>query len=153
MESLDRLNFQPVMTETENILNSVIWGNSLIRRENRPIFHPKLITSNIDKILDIYDVEKAEFIPYYIVQENYGNVIDELLYLSIKAAIPNMWKIQLRQERLKSEIDITPEIENLANKQQTRKPFGFMQSCFFCRRMKKMLYFLSIEILFIKRNT
>ena len=36
----------------------------------------------------------------------------------------------------------------------TRKPFGFMQSCFFCRRMKKkMLYFLSIEILFIKRNT
>ena len=23
----------------------------------------------------------------------------------------------------------------------TRKPFGFMQSCFFCRGMKKMLYF------------
>ena len=42
----------------------------------------------------------------------------------------------------------------LQHQRETRKPLGFMQSCFFCRRMKKkMLYFLSIEILFIKRNT
>ena len=46
-----------------------------------------------------------------------------------------------------------PQTPGTGHKKITRKPFGFMQSCFFCRRMKKMLYFLSIEILFIKRNT
>ena len=89
-------NYKPIISEVDEILDAIIWGNSLIKRANKPIFDKKLTQSNIDKVLDIYNPVRSAFYTYEELCEIYGTVIDYLQYCSILAAIPSRWKIELR---------------------------------------------------------
>ena len=109
------------ISEYEEILNANLWGNSEIRRRNRPIFDARLTTSNIDKILDIYDPIAHQFYKLETIMDNYGNVFDMLFYLSIRAAIPNKWKITLRNNTLESELDMETDLEIVARSKSASK--------------------------------
>ena len=46
--------YQDTLDSPEDMLNGILWGNSLVRQNNQPIFEEKLINSNIEQILDIW---------------------------------------------------------------------------------------------------
>ena len=98
--------------EKDEILDSVLWGNSQILRQNRPIFDQRLLHSKINKIIDIYDTDKKCFYHYDKICNMYSNTtLTFLLYCSIIAAIPNMWKIILRNSEYNEPLDPYSKIE------------------------------------------
>ena len=112
-------------TNLEGILNANIWANSNIRKANKPIFQKEVINSNVDKIIDIFDVCNCKFLSAEQVKERFGPSISSLTYFSIVAAIPRFWKTVLRSERLINDIDIVSKIDNLLeSKQVSMKVIG-----------------------------
>ena len=57
-------NYVPTYEDTDEMLSAVMWGNSLIRRRNKPIFDGDFVNSNIERILDIYNFEENSFFTY-----------------------------------------------------------------------------------------
>ena len=108
------VNFQPVLETPEEILDTVLWGNSMIHRQNKPLFDKRILNSNIDRILQIFNLEELHFLMYQELVDEYGKVYDELTYYAILAAIPPQWKIQIKANRLQKEIDCNSRIENYA---------------------------------------
>ena len=94
-------------------MDTHIWGNSLITRKNRPIFDPVLLESGINKIVDIYDLEKKEFFSYERIKQQYTIKFDNLYYLGIIAAIPRMWKVLLRSYDYKEPYDLETNLTKL----------------------------------------
>ena len=106
-------NFIPQINEYENILNTTIWGNSLIRKRNKPIFDKNLVNSNIYRILDIWNPGDRRFLMYGVLFDQFGPSFYELFYCSIRAAIPNIWKIELRNNTLYEDLDMEPNWSKL----------------------------------------
>ena len=100
-----------LLQDPEQILNMVIWGNSLIKRNNRPIFDPNLVNSNIERIFDIYKVEDHRFYTHEEITSIYGTVIDELFYYGILAAIPRIWKHILKNYVPTNPLDLDTRID------------------------------------------
>ena len=82
--------FTPNITDPYEMLNQNLWANSLIRWRNMPMYDECLVNSNIDKILDIYDVQNYTFVSYNTLVEQFGPVLDPLYYASICVAIPKL---------------------------------------------------------------
>ena len=86
-------NFQEVLASPEEILDTIIWGNSLIRKNNKPIFTPSIVNSNIDKILDIYNLEKHKFFTYQEIIDSFGHCIS-FLRLGVTIISRKCWPLQ-----------------------------------------------------------
>ena len=108
-----KLTYKETCLETEEILESMIWGNSLIRMRNQPIFDTKIVDSNIDKILDIFDPVTKKFHSFEQIIEIFGKKLNYLQYCGIRAAIPNLWKIVLKQENMQNVIDMETKVGKL----------------------------------------
>ena len=106
-------NYKFQVTDPEDILDSYLWGNSAITRAGRAIFDKRLVNSNIDKVLDIYDISQKTFLTYDEVLSQFGNVIDPLRYCALRAAIPGQWKIRLRNYDFIEPLDKKSQIEKL----------------------------------------
>ena len=106
--------------ELEEILQQNLWGNSAIRYANKPIFEKKLLSSNIEKVLDLVDITTGNFLTYDQVRDIFGEVIEPLTYCSIIAAVPLKWKVKIRSKQLRQEIDITTKLEKI----EQAKPIG-----------------------------
>ena len=91
-----RTTFIPAVSDPIEILDTNIWGNSLIRRAGKPFMHKCLVDSNIDKIIDIVDLDRRSFMSFQQLTEIFGADIDLLFYNSIISAIPPLWKIEIR---------------------------------------------------------
>ena len=104
-----------MLASPEEILDTIIWGNSLIRKNNKPIFTPSIVNSNIDKILDIYNLEKHKFFTYQEIIDSFGHCISFLDYCSILAAIPNQWKLILKGYQMLEPIDIKSKFDQVCN--------------------------------------
>ena len=87
-----KYNFKPVLETYDEVMTTTIWGNSLIRRRNKPIFLPKLVNSNIDLILSMVHPTSNRLMTHQEVINNFGPVLDALDYCSIISAIPRQWK-------------------------------------------------------------
>ena len=109
-------NYKEVIEEPEMILNAIIWGNSLIRRENKPLFSKKLLSSKLDRVLDIYDIERRSFYTYDQIINRYGLVINNMYYLGILAAIPSQWKRSIKNYEFAEPIDIPSTLQELEDK-------------------------------------
>ena len=117
------LHFEHDTLDLQDILNENLWGNSNIRRCNRPIFQKQLLASKVDKVIDIMDVVNKKFLTYDQIVNSYGSTVDCLLYLSIIAAIPNRWKVVLRNEELGEPIDKIPRLEKYPGAKGLSKKF------------------------------
>ena len=107
-------NYAPVLEEFDEILNVNLWGNSDIRRMNKPIFNKTLVESQVDKLMCIVHPTGKRFLTYQELTQEFGPVITELWYLSIKAAIPRIWKHKIKNENWEKEIDIDRAVDRLA---------------------------------------
>ena len=109
-------NYESVLSDPGEILNTSLWGNSLIRRASKPIFDHKITQSNTDHIEDIYNYEQKKFWNFVDLVGLYGKQFDELYYCGLKAAIPKMWKVILSNSRgyeegYESKVDFLTRIE------------------------------------------
>ena len=115
------VSYKDSCENVEEILESVIWDNSLIRVKGLPIFEPKIVNSNIDRILDIYDPTNRRLFTYKQLTDTFGPNIEFLQYCSIRAAIPNLWKIIIRTEGMRDVIELGSRVDKLDKKKNTTK--------------------------------
>ena len=106
-----KVHYQPVVTEFDEIMNSVIWGNSLIQKKNKPIFEKRLINSNIEKIMDITHPFAKRFLMYTELVDQFGVVFDKLYYLTILASIPRYWRTTIRSNSFETALDMDQKID------------------------------------------
>ena len=109
-----KVHYEQEVNDLDQILDQTIWGNSHIRKRNRPIFDKDLLQSNIEKIIDIYDPETQSLFTFEQINDTFGNVISYMQYLSIRAAIPSKWKTGVKREKMQGELDYTPLQATLA---------------------------------------
>ena len=83
---------------------------------HKPIFHSCLVNSNIDYILDIFSGNRNIFITYEELIETYRKAFDYFFYLKIRAAVPNSWKIILRNYEMDHPIEILQRMDRLPSK-------------------------------------
>ena len=92
-----KFKYKPTLQDPDEILNTMLAGNSLIRRKNYPILDEKLTTSNIDRVVDIYNVEENRFMKHKELTDTFGPQLDYLFYQGILASIPSSWKKELKR--------------------------------------------------------
>ena len=114
-------SYKPVVIEYEEILNETLWGNSHIRRRDKPIFDSALLSSNINRVLDIVDISQHQLLTFEEYEEQYGRKIDPLLFYGLRAAIPPLWKNTIKQETLSMELDFEPKVEVFSKYKRTSK--------------------------------
>ena len=110
-----KFSFQSTLTNPEDICNTIIWANSLIQRQLKPIMWRKLIDSNIETILDIYDSEHKRLFSYDQVVQNFGPVITFLEYCQVCVAIPSLWRQLLKNFDLDKILDYEYPLDRLFN--------------------------------------
>ena len=104
-----QFNYAPQRDTQEEILTFRVWGNSLISRENKPIFDKKLVRSGIDTILDMYDPNTGKITTYEKIQEQFD--IPYLMYISLRAAIPNIWKNEIQRSSMDEVLDVETKLQ------------------------------------------
>ena len=108
----NQLNSHLIVEELEDILDSNLWGNTNIRRENKPIFDRQLVSSNIDKIIQIYDMQNHKFYTQNEIIAQFGPVLEPLFYCALIAAIPKYWKVILHSTNLDQPLDRNTLVES-----------------------------------------
>ena len=103
------------------MLNALLWGNSLIKRKNQPIFDSSLVNSNINRVMDIYDFAQNKFMTFNQIVETYRPNFDYLFYLGILSAIPKWWKTSIKIDECELPIDITTRIVQISDKKHVSK--------------------------------
>ena len=78
-----KYNFKQVLEDPKEILNTRIWGNSLLCKENKPMWDKTLTLSNLDKILSIYQPEEKQVLTYDELVACHGPVITFLKYCTV----------------------------------------------------------------------
>ena len=92
------LNFCSEVLDKEEILEQVIWGNSHIRIQNKPIFSQQKVNLPIQKLLHLVDIEMNRFVTYEQLTYQMGNIIDPLFYCALISAIPRSWKHAIKSQ-------------------------------------------------------
>ena len=64
-----------------------IWENSLLRRQNKPIWDKTIVNSNMNRIIDIVHPMQQRFLRYEELADTYGLVFSVLWYFSILATL------------------------------------------------------------------
>ena len=103
-----RFHYQETLADYEDIISTIVWGNSLIKVNNRPVYNRNLVNSNLETIFDIVDVRNKQFYTYREITEIFGPVFDPLIYFGIITAIPSAWKNIIFNNQLQDEIEIDP---------------------------------------------
>ena len=98
--------------------NTLVWLNSLIRQANEPYMQHCLVYSNINTISEIWNFETSSLFKYQELVNTHGPVMDVMLYNSLCAAIPPLWKQLIKTE----EIDLEVPENNLERLSKIKKP-------------------------------
>ena len=84
--------------------NQKLCGNSMVTRAGKPFFQKQLITAQINKVANLLD-ENGNLLPAVMIADKCDNRIDLMLLNSLISALPNLWKITLRNDyRQQSEL-------------------------------------------------
>ena len=90
-----------IPVEKDDILTQKMVGNSLIKRANKPIMAKKVIESSVKYIYQLRSKKNyAALMDFEELKENYIVLFDELMYNSIKTAIPLVWKSMIKFEQV-----------------------------------------------------
>ena len=81
----------------QQVKNQMIWMNSNIRINDKPVVYGKWINSGIIKIKDIL-TESNSFLSIKQLQDKFGKDLNYLDFLSIVHTIPNTWKRWLKDK-------------------------------------------------------
>ncbi len=82
----------------DEIKNTILWYNSEIRIENKPVFYKKCHNNGMTCIRDILNENKS-FMSYPEIVTKFGNVITFTQYYGILEAIPVIWKRTIRNDQ------------------------------------------------------
>ena len=116
-----RATYRDTVENLEEVLNMSIWGNSLIRRQGKPIFNKEVIESKIDKIIDIYDPGSQRLMTIEQIVNTFGQILSPLLYQGIKVAIPTTWKVILRNELLHGPYEMETTVNSMGKIERVSK--------------------------------
>ena len=94
-----KYHYQPVLSDHEEIMCTVIWGNSLLRRENKPMFDKELVNSNVERVSDIVHPLHRRLMTYNEFTDVFGRVISPLRYCGILATLPKTWRHSIQKMR------------------------------------------------------
>ena len=109
-------NYQPTIDNAEEILNLRLIGNSLIRKINKPIFDAYLSQENLERVIDLVNIETKNVMTYTEIIATLRIKIDFVTYLGLIAAIPKIWKTEIHAFDFDMPLDITPTINQIASK-------------------------------------
>ena len=107
----------------DEILNQVIWYNSCIRRDNKPIYSNNLFTNGIVYIHNLFHQEKRQIYTFQEFVTKYGYITDWLSYENVTRSIPQLWKNILKNMEGNINITETLRINELLNQP---KPGNFI---------------------------
>ena len=82
-------------TSSYQVQNQLIWYNSNICVNNRPIFYKYMFNAGITFVKDLLN-DRRESLSLYEMNQKYGISIDDIRYHSICQAIPKEWKKLLK---------------------------------------------------------
>ena len=108
-----KVNFQPVIEDWDSILQQRLMGNSLIRIANKPIFLEDFTCNGIHQVLNIVHSNEHRLLTPVEVENIYNFRFDILRYYGLVAALPRLWKLEVRNNRIDSVIDSLPRVEIL----------------------------------------
>ena len=103
--------YTPTLDQPDEILNANLFGNSLIKQRNLPIFSKFVLHTNIERVLDVFNIVTGKFYTLDKITQMFGNVIDIVTYSGIIAAIPRVWKVILRNHTCTEPVDIDTKVE------------------------------------------
>ncbi len=83
-------------TNIHKIRNQVIWFNSHVRVDNCTIFLRALYAANIMYVHQFFD-ERGDILSLPNFQLKYGIQINFLTYYSVLSAIPQRWKVEIKE--------------------------------------------------------
>ena len=98
-----------------------LWGNSLVRRADEPFFTHSLLTSIINTLEDIWNYDTNRLCTYQELLDKHGPVIDFMLYASITAAIPRLWKYKM--DSIEAETTLESKVESQAKHPSASRNF------------------------------
>ncbi len=98
-----RINFKSPINLAE-IKNTLLWYNSEIRINNKPVFYKKCHSKGMTYVKDIIN-ENERFMSYPEIIDKFGNVITFTEYYGILQSIPQSWKRDLRNVQNNQEGD------------------------------------------------
>ena len=91
------INFKSPVNLDE-IENTILWYNSDIRIQNKPIFYKKCYKNGITFVKDILN-ENKRFMSYTEFVARFGNVLTFTEYYGILESIPQSWKRIIRNDQ------------------------------------------------------
>lgn len=78
------------------ILQERIWYNSRVLIQGKWLFEQRLYNAQINKIIDLFDLDTGAFMSFDEFNQLHPNVIDFITYYAIIDAIPKSWKQELK---------------------------------------------------------
>ena len=105
-----KFHYTPVFDETDKMLETPLWGNSLIRRKKQPIFEDFLCRAEFSKVWQLVNFEQKRLMTYQEITGEYECNFDTLTYLGLIAAIPRLWKQIIKTLDMNQPLDYTPAV-------------------------------------------
>ena len=135
--------FKPVISDLHDILSSQLWGNSSIRQQNKPFLQKILVDTNIDTVLNIVHPSEKRFLTF-----------NELFYYSIIAALPKLWKHEIKKEMLSEIIDQETQLETISKLKSPSKAIYeyILDKKFPVTNALKIIWKQTFIFLFLKRT-
>ena len=110
------MSFTLTVENYEDILNEKIFINSLICRLNRLIIDKWKDNTSIQRILDIVNPKAGCFLTFNELPTDITQGWDHLFYYGTLAAIPRLWKVELRNIHLDKVLDHESKTFGLVSK-------------------------------------
>ena len=126
-KSWAKCTYKPTLEAPDEMLDSLLWGNSLIRCGNAPIFEQKIVNSNIEKVIDIFDTDTKQFLSFNQITQNFGQVINYLTYCSLIAAIPRFWKVTIKNSVYNEPFDFETKLGHYGSMSSLSRIFYWEQ--------------------------
>ena len=86
--------------EVQEFAEQKIWGNSHIRRAGLPMINQIYLNSMFDTVGQIKHEAENRLLTYKEFTDIYGNILSVMQFNSLKAALPTMWRIEIREMEL-----------------------------------------------------
>ena len=119
-----KLSFKPTLDGIDDILFQSLCGNSLIKRLGKPFLLNYWSPPYPSKIIDLVHPTELRFYQLHELQQIFSSVdILFLNYCAMLAAIPNVWKIEIRNTPIDHVIDPSNTLIFYENKE---KPSRYM---------------------------
>ena len=88
-------------------LDQNLWLNSNIRIGGKPIWNKKAYEAGMCTVRDIFDPQIHQLLTYDKVISKYGNCINFITYRGLTEALPQMWKINVKNKDIEVRSSIT----------------------------------------------